>query len=75
MRLLERRAVLGWMSNRLIMEQPDCVVGKLELLRAWWTAGLGCNQRDSGFCPLILLRQVGVGLLSTVSSASLTPQP
>lgn len=30
-RPLERRSVPGWVSERLIMEQPDCVVGKLEL--------------------------------------------
>lgn len=37
-RPLERRAVLGWISRRLIMEQPDCAVGKPELegLVAGW---------------------------------------
>lgn len=38
--------VLGWISRRLIMEQADSAMGKLEL-GAWWLAGLGCNQRQT----------------------------
>lgn len=37
--------MLGWISKRLIMEQSDCEVGKLEL-GARWLADLGCNQRQ-----------------------------
>lgn len=57
--------MLGWISKRLIMKQPDCS-GKLEL-GAWWPAGLGCNQRQPGRCTptqscLLILLQGGWGL-------------
>lgn len=72
--------MLGWVSKRLIMKQPDCAVGKLEL-GAWWPAGLGCNQRQPGRCTptqsclLILLQGEGVGIAlpSTIPSSSFNP--
>lgn len=45
----ERRVGLGRISKGLIMEKL-IVQGKLEP-GAWWTAGLGSNQRQAGSCP------------------------
>lgn len=71
--------MLGWISKRLIMEQPDCAVGNWSW-RPWWPAGSGCNQRQTGnsypphqFC-LILLRGWGWILPSPLRPAPPLPQ-